>query len=406
MTKGTKRALTLTSILLLALTSSLGPASVSANDVGYGEQKPHPDEIDGVKCLPYPVIVQETDNTKWETSDTYTLPEVPGTAAPLDKIDPDVSEMLCKLTIEEKVGQMMQIMMSEFMGCDGNLNKTALIDWMDNWKIGSILDVPSSEGGKYAWYTPPKLADVLDEIQEVATKHGSKIPILYGTDLVHGGNYIKGATIFPQSIGMAATFNLDLVNKGAKITAKDARVAGVPWVFAPILDLGVHKNWPRIYEGYGEDPLLVSKLANATVSGLQGNYRKDRNKVATSIKHFIAYGVPTSGLDRESRMVPDNTLMEYYVPPFEAAIKSGAATVMHSYSILNQESVVTSEYYLKELLREKLKFKGMMVTDMSEINNIINEHYTAGDLNQAIHQTMNYTSVDLSMIATDHEFGR
>ncbi|KAJ1910808.1 hypothetical protein H4219_006119, partial [Mycoemilia scoparia] len=408
MAKGSKRTLGLTSLLFLALSSTIYNISpVMANDTSEFDNPTGAKVIDGVRCLSPSLPHQKYDTTKWPTVSSYTQPEItPGFYTPPGTLDADVAALLNQLTIEEKVGQMMQIEIGQFIGCDGNLNKTAVKTWLDDWKLGSILETPGNHGGKYAWYTPPRLADMIDQIQEIATQHGSKIPLLYGVDQVHGGNYVKGNTVFPQSIGMAATFNPDLVREGGKITAKDSRASGIPWVFAPILDLGVNKNWPRIYEGYGEDPLLGSRMAKASINGLQGNYRKDRNRVAASIKHFIAYGVPLNGLDLGSRMVPDNTLMEYYVPAFDAAIKAGAATIMHSYSVLNQEAVVTSEYYLKELLREKLKFKGMMVTDWGEINKVVTEHFTAGSIKQAVHQTMEYTTIDLSMIADDHEFGK
>ncbi|KAJ2822458.1 hypothetical protein GGI24_003938, partial [Coemansia furcata] len=213
-----------------------------------------------------------------------------------------------------------------------------------------------------------------------------------------------GATIFPAGIATAATFNPQFAYDAGRIAAKDTRAAGVHWAFAPILDLAVNKLWSRMYENFGEDPYLASKMGAASINGYQGDYKHDRSRVVACMKHFIGYGYPFDGSDRANRHIAAHELLEYYVPPFKAAIDAGVATAMESYGVVNGEAVTISNYYLRKLLREQLGFEGMLVTDWGEINSQATMYHTAKDLTQATKLALERTSIDMSMVADDSSF--
>ncbi|KAI7889259.1 glycoside hydrolase family 3 domain protein, partial [Mucor mucedo] len=208
-------------------------------------------------------------------------------------------------------------------------------------------------------------------------------------------------TIFPHGINIAASFNPELAYESASITARDTRAAGVQWTFAPVLDIPVSKQWPRVYENFGEDPHLSSILGAASIRGYQGKYKSDRTKVAACMKHFIAYGAPWSGQDRDSTVVSDRTIQDYFVPGFQAAIDAGVATAMESYIDINGEPVVASNKYLQKLLRDKMGFEGMLVTDWQEIENLHIKHRVAATHKEAVRMAISDTSIDMSMVPQD-----
>lgn len=242
---------------------------------------------------------------------------------------------------------------------------------------------------------------LVSEIQEIFLAEGSKIPMVYGMDSVHGAVFLDGATFFPQQIGAGATFNRDLVKQMGAITAKDSRLVGHPWLFSPILDLSTEPRWARVYETFGEDPYLVSELGAAIIKGIQGEpiNLRDPTKAAACMKHFIAYGEPRTGKDRNPTWIPDRFLYEYFVPPFQSAIDAGVATAMESYNDVNGEPVCASEKYLKTLLREEMGFEGMLVTDWAEIKDLTRFHKIAENEKEATRITMERTTVDMSMVA-------
>ncbi|KAJ1951479.1 hypothetical protein FBU59_000130 [Linderina macrospora] len=330
-------------------------------------------------------------------------PESPNVQAP-GAIDKDILKMVRGLTLEEKVGQMTQIQVGQIIDCNGKLNKTAVEYWVGKWKVGSFLESPGNRNGIYQWYSAEKFAEMTDAVQEVATKMGSKIPVIWGLDSVRGANYVKGAVIFPAGIATAATFDPQFAYDAGRIAAKDTRAAGAHWVFAPVLDIGVNKLWARTYENFGEDPYLSSQMAYSSVRGFQGDYKTDRTRVAACMKHFIAYGNPFDGSDRANRHVADHELLEYYVPSFKAAIEAGSATAMEAYGAVSGETVMLSNFYLQTLLREHLGFKGFMVTDWGEILSQVTNYKTARDPEQAVEGAISRTSTDMSMVADDESF--
>ncbi|KAJ2403171.1 hypothetical protein GGI23_000146 [Coemansia sp. RSA 2559] len=349
--------------------------------------------------------IQANDPVSWDPVETYEYDDPDRSVVAPTHIDDEIRDIVGKMTLKEKIGQMTQIEVGQLVDCNGFLNETAVKYWIDEWKVGSFLETPGNHNGRYRWYSPQLFADFTDAVQKIALENGPKIPVIWGLDSVRGANYVKGAVMFPAGIGSAATFNPQFAYDAGRVAAKDTRAAGVHWAFAPISDLGVNKLWSRTYENFGEDPYLSSQMTAASVRGYQGDYKHDRTRVAACIKHFIAYGYPFNGDDRGNRHVAPHELLEYYVPPFKAAIDAGVATAMESYGVINGEPVVMSHYYLQTLLREQLGFRGMLVTDWGEINSQVSVYRTAKDIRQATWATLDRTSVDMSMVADDASFG-
>ncbi|CAO3642130.1 unnamed protein product [Mucor hiemalis] len=318
-------------------------------------------------------------------------------------IDEDILDMVSKMTTAEKVGQMTQINQDLILNADGNLNRTAVEHYAKNYYIGSYLNQLASDGVNFDAAGYSKL---IEDIQEITLSVNStfRIPIIYGLDNIHGAQYIANTTIFPHGINIAASFNPELSYESALITARDTRAAGVQWTFAPVLDIPISKQWPRVFENFGEDPHLSSVLGAAAIRGYQGKYKTDRSKVAACMKHFIAYGAPWSGQDRDSTVVSDRTIHDYFVPGFQAAIDAGVATAMESYIDINGEPVVASKKYLQELLRDQMGFQGMLVTDWEEIKNLHIKHMVAASHKEAVRMAITETSIDMSMVPQDVTF--
>ncbi|KAF9310737.1 hypothetical protein BG003_008159 [Podila horticola] len=347
-----------------------------------------------------------TPDPSYNTNGSKTIPSTFDNPPRPDAIDPDIRAMAGNMTLRELAGQMTQIQIGMLIGKDGELDMDKVEYWVGEWGVGSFLDTPTNHGGKYLAYSARRFANVVDAIQEVALSKGRNIPIIYGLDSVHGANYVDGAALFPQQIGLAATFNTSIAYESGRITAKDTRAAGIPWVFAPILDIAVHKLWPRVYETFGEDPHLAAEMGSATIKGLQGNYKEDRTRVAACMKHFIGYSASRSGQDKASAWIPDNYLMDYFVPSFQAAVDAGVATAMETYIDVNGQPVVGSHFYLTELLRHRIGFKGMLVTDWQELDRLYTEHRNVPSLKQAAEQSLHETTVDMLMVPESEWFSK
>jgi beta-glucosidase len=201
-------------------------------------------------------------------------------------------------------------------------------DAVVNYKLGSILNSPGPLQSVQDWNR------LITEIQDATKQTRLKIPVLYGLDHIHGVTYIGGGTLFPQPIAQAATWNRELAYNTGVITAYESRAAGVPWSFSPALDLGTNPVWSRIWEGYGEDPYLISEIGTRFIKGMQEPLGS-KEKVAVSLKHYMAYSDPKSGKDRTDVWIPEHYLREYHLPPFAAAVKAGARTVMVNSGLIN-----------------------------------------------------------------------
>ncbi|MDR3188167.1 MAG: glycoside hydrolase family 3 C-terminal domain-containing protein [Prevotellaceae bacterium] len=311
------------------------------------------------------------------------------------------------MTLEEKIGQMAQISID--MLCKGEdtpptstlqLDMDKLREAVVSYHVGSILNSPNTRARTTEWWN-----NAIAQMQEVATKETRlKIPILYGLDEIHGATYVAGSTLFPQEIALAATWNPAHAKRMGEIAAYETRAANVPWNFAPVLDLGVDPRWARQYENFGEDPYLSSVFGYQLVKGYEGdgNNVADPTKVAACMKHFIGYSAPVSGKDRTPAYIPTHVLLEYHVPPFQAAIDAGVQTVMINSGSVNNQPVHASYELLTQLLREQMGFNGMIVTDWEDVNNLYRREKMASSVKEAIKASIN-AGVDMSMIPYDYK---
>jgi beta-glucosidase len=324
-----------------------------------------------------------------------------------------VDALLARMTLEEKVGQMVQIDIDKFMLYDNGVktsevNFTMVGEWIRDYRIGSILNTPfsfSAIGDVSAW-SARKWRDNLIEIQKLASTLGSKIPIIYGIDSIHGASYVGNATLFPQQIGLAATFNTKHAYVTGKITSKDTRVAGIPWVFSPVLGVALQPLWPRFYETFGEDTYLISQMGAEIIRGYQWDAEDGGfpERVAACMKHFIAYSDPENGHDRSPVQLPHRVLKQLYSQQFQAAVDAGVLTAMESYQEVGGVPMISSRDYLKKLLRVEMNFTGFIVTDYREIENLHDWHHVAASEEDAVRITLQDTSVDQSMVPLDESF--
>lgn len=316
-----------------------------------------------------------------------------------ESIDKKVSELLAKMTIEEKIGQMTQITLGTFeeKGKPG-LSTTKLSEGIEKFYIGSVLNTPYP-------YAPTAKGwkDIMTAISTINNKTRLKIPVLYGIDAIHGASYTQGATLFPQQIGMAATFNPEIVKKGAEISAYETRASSIPWVFSPDLDLPRNPAWSRIWESFGEDAYLSSKMGEAMVTGFQGQDIGSKYNVAACMKHFIGYGSTTTGKDRTPSIIPERVLRQFDLTIYEAAIKAGAKSVMISSGEINGTPVHASKYLITDVLKKELKFQGVVVTDWKDIIYLHTRHKVAETNREAVRIAV-MAGIDMSMVPEDYSF--
>ena len=318
-------------------------------------------------------------------------PAIPRDAA----IEAKVEKTLSKMTLEEKVGQMLQLTLDVLGKKDGNgvwqLSENTLDTCISKYKVGSILNVPGDAQSTEQWQKWIQL------IQKKSMKYMG-IPDIYGLDHNHGTSYTLGGTLFPQPINLGASFNTALAEEGAAITAYESRAGSTPWVFNPVVDLGRDPRWPRIWESFGEDAIVNARMVEAQVRGYQGDdpNHLDQYHVATSVKHYFAYGAPWSGKDRTPAYISPLMLREKYFEPFKCAIQAGALTIMVNSASINGVPVHASYEYLTKWLKEDLNWDGMIVTDWADIVNLYTREKVAKDKKDAIRIAIN-AGVDMSM---------
>ena len=313
-------------------------------------------------------------------------------------INAKVNALVKKMSLEEKVGQMAQVSIESLGKIEGDnfvFDQAKLKDAVENYKIGSILNAPGIPLTAAQWN------DVIGQIEKAADETKMKIPVLYGLDDNHGCNYVLGATLFPQEIGQAATWNPSLIFNAGVITAYESRAASVPWTFSPVLDLGVNPQWPRIWEDFGEDPYLTSQMGVAFVKGVQ-NPLGSKDKLAVSIKHYMAYSDPKSGHDRSDAWIPENYLREYHLPPFAAAVKAGARTVMVNSALINGIPTHINKHLLTDILKNELGFTGFIVTDWQDIENVYRRDHITKNIKDATMLAIN-AGIDMSMIPYNYK---
>ena len=318
-------------------------------------------------------------------------------AIPRDEaLESKVEKTLAGMTLDEKIGQMLELNLDIMGGyeADGSwkLNETMLDTLISKYKVGSILNAPGTRA-----HTVEQWQYWIRLIQKKSMKNIG-IPDIYGLDHNHGVTYTQGGTLFPQPINLAASFNTELAFRGAKITAYESRTANCPWVYNPVVDLGRDPRWPRLYESFGEDAIVNARMVEAQVRGYQGD---DPNhlgpwNVATSTKHYFAYGAPWSGKDRTPAYVSPQMLREKYFEPFKAAALAGTLTMMVNSASVNGVPVHASYEYLTKWLKEDLQWDGMLITDWADINNLFQREKVAKDKKDAIRIAIN-AGIDMTM---------
>jgi beta-glucosidase len=320
-------------------------------------------------------------------------------------VEKKIDNLLSKMTLEEKVGQMTQITLDIICtGAPFDVNKQMEIDpakldtALLKYKVGSILNTGTSTLSREEWYK------IIGMIHEVNTKKtDKKIPVLYGIDAIHGVTYTKGATMFPQELCLAATWDPSFAEKAGSITAYEVRASAIPWNFSPVLDLGRQPLWSRFFETFGEDPYLATEMGKGIVKGYQGDNISNPEKVAACLKHYMGYSFSFSGKDRTPILMPERLMREYYLPPFAAAIKAGAQTVMINSAEINGTPVHASKLILTDILKGELNFQGFAVTDWEDIVMLHTVHKVASSHKEAVKQAI-LAGVDMSMTPMTYTF--
>jgi beta-glucosidase len=316
------------------------------------------------------------------------------------QVEQKINALIANMSLEEKVGQMAQFTI-DVLGKGGGVYASdepfeldpAMMDTVfGKYKVGSILNTSNNRAR-----TTEVWENTVKAIQEKALKEIG-IPVIYGIDAIHGTTYTAGATFFPQQIGMAATFDPELVEEGSRISAYETRASNIPWNFSPILDLGRDSRWPRQWETFGEDPYLAKVLGMASVQGYQGKDRNhiDQNHVAATLKHYMGYGVPYSGKDRTPAIITESDLREKHFEPFRAAVEGGALSIMVNSGIVNNVSTHADYRLLTEWLKKDMNFDGVIVTDWADVQNLLSRDRIAKDYRDAIRIAIN-AGIDMVM---------
>jgi beta-glucosidase len=311
-----------------------------------------------------------------------------------------VDKVLGQMTLKEKVGQMTQLeigMITDGHGKELTINAEKLHKAVGEYGAGSIINVNDEALSEQKWH------EILHAIADEAKKTRLQIPVLYGLDSIHGANYVAGSTLFPQPLGMAATWNPELMLRGSQISAAETRKAGVPWTFSPVLDAGRQQLWSRLWETLGEDTYLASVMGVATVRGYEGTDLSSPVNVSASLKHYIGYSYPTTGGDRSPALIPEITLREYFLPNFAAAVKAGAHTVMVNSSEVNGIPGHANSYLLKNVLYGELGMEGFVVSDWMDVKKLVNVHHIAANEKEATRIAV-LAGIDMSMVPSDYSF--
>ncbi len=312
------------------------------------------------------------------------------------KIEAKVDQTLKKLTLEEKVGQMMEIVIDLLGGNDKNgvfyIDEHKADSIFSHYKVGSILNAPNTCAP-----TAQQWEKYMAQIQKLSMKRMG-VPCIFGLDQNHGSTYTQGGTLFPQNINVAATFNREIARRSAEATAYETRAASVPWTYSPTVDLGRDARWPRIWENFGEDCYLSSEMGKAMVYGFQGEDPNhiDQYHIATSMKHFMGYGVPWTGKDRTPAYISPADLREKHFAPFLAGIEAGALSVMVNSASVNGMPMHANKEILTHWLKEQTGWDGVLITDWADVNNLYTREMVAKDKKDALRIAIN-AGIDMVM---------
>lgn len=312
------------------------------------------------------------------------------------KVEAKVEQTLKKLTLEEKVGQMMEVVIDLIGANDKNgvfyIDEHKADSIFTHYKIGSILNAPNTCAP-----TAQQWEKYMAQIQKLSMKRMG-VPCIFGLDQNHGSTYTQGGTLFPQNINVAATFNREIARRSAEATAYETRAASVPWTYSPTVDLGRDARWPRIWENFGEDCYLSSEMGKAMVYGFQGEDPNhiDQYHIATSMKHFMGYGVPWTGKDRTPAYISPADLREKHFAPFLAGIEAGALSVMVNSASVNGMPMHANKEILTHWLKEQTGWDGVLITDWADVNNLYTREMVAKDKKDALRIAIN-AGIDMVM---------
>ena len=312
------------------------------------------------------------------------------------KIEAQVEQTLKKLTLEEKIGQMMELVTDLFGANDKNgvfyIDEHKTDSILSRYKIGSILNAPNTCAP-----TAKQWEKYISQIQKISMKRIG-IPCVFGLDQNHGSTYTQDGTLFPQNINVAASFNREIARRSAEATAYETRAVSVPWTYSPTVDLGRDARWPRIWENFGEDCYLSSEMGKAMVYGFQGEDPNniDQYHIATSMKHFMGYGVPWTGKDRTPAYISPADLREKHFAPFLAGLQAGALTVMVNSASVNGMPMHANKDILTGWLKEETGWDGVLITDWADINNLYTREMVAKDKKDALRIAIN-AGIDMIM---------
>ena len=312
------------------------------------------------------------------------------------KIEAQVEQTLKKLTLEEKIGQMMELVTDLFGANDKNgvfyIDEHKTDSILSRYKIGSILNAPNTCAP-----TAKQWEKYISQIQKISMKRIG-IPCVFGLDQNHGSTYTQDGTLFPQNINVAATFNREIARRSAEATAYETRAVSVPWTYSPTVDLGRDARWPRIWENFGEDCYLSSEMGKAMVYGFQGEDPNhiDQYHISACMKHFMGYGVPWTGKDRTPAYISPFDLREKHFAPFLAGLQAGALTVMVNSASVNGMPMHANKEILTGWLKEQTGWDGVLVTDWADINNLYTREMIAKDKKDALRIAIN-AGIDMIM---------
>jgi beta-glucosidase len=318
----------------------------------------------------------------------------------------DIETLIAQMSIEEKVGQTCQITLDAIHRTDekgqalvpAQIDPNKLKEALEVYHVGSILNVGAHTLTRDEWKS------IMTDVHAPYLKKEQNIPILYGIDAIHGVNYTVGGTLFPQEIGLAATWNTELARQMGEVTAYECRASGIPWNFSPVLDLGRQPLWSRHFETLGEDPVLGTQMGVALVEGYQGKGESvDQFHAAACLKHFVGYSASFSGRDRTPAFIPEKYMQELYLPAFKAAVEKGALTLMINSGVVNGIPGHANYQLLTQTLKKDWGFKGFVVSDWEDFIMLHTVHRTAPSLAEAAIQAFN-AGVDMSMVPSNPQY--
>lgn len=316
-----------------------------------------------------------------------------------------VEALLQKMTLEEKAGQMTNVSLMALAKGDFwssrdtvELDTAKMKELLLRKHVGSVQNL-----GTYP-FNPTEWRKNISQVQEyVLQKSRLKIPVIYGIDAVHGANYSAGSTLFPQQLALAATWNPELAEITGAITSYEIKASGIPWNYAPVLDVSKQPLWGRVFETFGEDTYLTTVMGDAMIKGAQGDDISQFDKSAVCLKHFLGYGTPMNGKDRSPTILPERILRQYYLPPFESAIKNGALTVMLNSGSVNGIPSHADYHFITEVLKGELGFEGFTISDWEDVINLVKTHQVAKDEKEAVKISVN-AGMDMCMEPYDASF--